>query len=151
MVVVRHFPFSRGNRRCAAIAGNEELCQVRDTVMPDSEWPWPESLDALAAAPAHHTRLLENDRVRVVHTHIPPGDTVPVHTHRFPGIVYVVRTSDFVRRDDRGNVLFDSRRATAPAQGVTVQWLDPLPPHSVENVGSAEISLIIVELKTGAK
>ena len=112
-----------------------------------SDWPWPASLDALVAAPAHHTRLLENDRVRVVHTHIPPGDLVPVHTHRFPGIVYVVSASDFIRRDDKGNLLFDSRNAPPPSKGITVQWLEPLPPHSVENVGNTEISLIIVELK----
>ena len=115
--------------------------------MPDADWPWPDSLDALAAAPAHHTRLLENDRVRVIHTHIPPGEVVPVHTHRFSGVVYVVRASDFIRRDDRGNVLFDSRKAPAPSKELAVQWLEPLPPHSVENVGNAEISLIIVELK----
>ena len=113
-------------------------------------WPWPDSLDALTAAPAHHTRLLENDRVRVVHTHIPPGDLVPVHTHRFPGVVYVITASDFVRRDDQGKVLFDSRQAAgSPAKtSPAVQWLDSLPPHSVENVGHSEISLVIVELKS---
>jgi len=115
------------------------------------EWPWPDSLDALVAAPAHHTRLLENDRVRVVHTHIPPGDLVPVHTHRYPGIVYVVSASAFIRRDDKGHLLFDSRKAPAPPRTMTVQWLDPLPPHSVENVGDEEISLIIVELKDGSR
>jgi hypothetical protein len=114
---------------------------------PASDWPWADSLDALVAAPDHHSCLLENDRVRVVHTHIPPGETVPVHTHRFPGVVYVVSASDFIRRDDRGRLLFDSRSVLAPVEGVTVQWLDPLPPHSVENVGTTEISLIIVELK----
>ncbi len=113
-------------------------------------WPWPDSLDALVAAPAHHTRLLENDRVRVVHTHIPPGELVPVHTHRFPGVVYVISVSDFIRRDDKGKVLFDSRQAAdSPAKSSpAVQWLDPLPPHSVENVGHSEISLVIVELKS---
>ena len=111
-------------------------------------WPWPDSLDALIAAPAHHTRLLENDRVRVVHTHIPSGDLVPVHTHRFPGVVYVISASDFVRRDDKGKVLFDSREAGPTKSSPAVQWLDPLPPHSVENVGDSEISLVIVELKS---
>jgi hypothetical protein len=31
-------------------------------------WPWPESLGALAAAAAFHRKLLENERVRVLHT-----------------------------------------------------------------------------------
>jgi hypothetical protein len=110
-------------------------------------WEWPDSLDALVAAPKHHHLLLENERVRVVHTHIPAGELVPVHTHRWPGVVYVMSWSDFIRRDDNGNVLMDSRTIGPPPKIPSVQWLDPLPPHSVENVGSAEISLFIVELK----
>lgn len=111
------------------------------------DWPWPDSLDALQAAPAHHTLLLENERVRVIHTHIPTGDLVPLHTHRWPGAVYVISSSDFIRRDLDGKVLFDSRGARAPSSAPAVQWLEPLPPHTVENVGASAISIIIVELK----
>ena len=60
--------------------------------MPD-EGDWPESLDALAAAPGFHTLLHEDDDVRVLEA--------------------------------------------APA----------LPPHSLENVGSAEIRTLNIELK----
>jgi hypothetical protein len=110
-------------------------------------WPWPDSLDALTAAPAYHELLLENDRVRVVRTHIPAGELVPVHTHRWPGIAYLLSWSDFIRRDQHGNVLLDSRQAGAAPQIPVVQWLNPLPPHTVENVGQSEIIIFIVELK----
>jgi hypothetical protein len=40
-------------------------------------WPWPDSLDAQVAAPANHIKLLENDRVRVLHTVIPPEIIMP--------------------------------------------------------------------------
>jgi len=65
-------------------------------------------------------------------------------------VVYVISVSDFVRRDEKGKVLFDSRQADSSQTEAQVagQWLDPLPPHSVENVGHSEISLVIVELKT---
>lgn len=116
-----------------------------DSTLPS--WPWPDSLDALVAAPAHHTLLLENERVRVVHTHIPPGDFVPVHTHRWPGVAHVLSYSDFIRRDHNQELLFDSRQFPPPASLPVTQWLDPLPPHSVENVGKSEISILIVELK----
>jgi hypothetical protein len=115
-----------------------------------SEWPWPASLDALVAAPKHHRLLLENNRVRMLEVRIGPGETVPVHTHRWPSAIYVVRTSDFIRRDGEGNVLFDSRTAGAAPEAPTVQWIGPLPPHSVENIGGAEILLISTELKEGA-
>ncbi len=114
------------------------------------DWPWPDSLDALQAAPAHHERLLENDRVRVIHTHIPAGDTVPLHTHRWCGAAYVISTSHFIRRDQDGQTLFDSRKTAMPPAAPTVQWLDPLPPHTVENLGPSPISIIIVELKEPA-
>lgn len=110
-------------------------------------WPWPDSLDALIAAPKHHSLLLENDLVRVVHTHIRLGDLVPLHTHRWPGVVYMLSWSDFVRRDEKGNVLFDSRLGPPSHRVPAVQWIEPLPPHSVENVGDADISMYIVEVK----
>jgi hypothetical protein len=113
---------------------------------PTPSWPWPDALDALLAAPAYHALLLENDRVRVLHTHIPPGALVPLHTHRWTAVAYVMSSSDFIRRDHNGQVLFDSRQIPAPPVPVT-QWLDPLPPHTVENVGNSEISILLVELK----
>jgi len=110
-------------------------------------WPWPDSLDALVAAPAHHELLLENEQVRVIHTHIPAGDLVPVHTHRWPGVAYLLSWSDFIRRDHHGALLVDSRQAGGPPKIPAVQWMNSLPPHSVENVGQSEISIVIVEIK----
>lgn len=110
-------------------------------------WEWPDSLDALVAAPGHHSVLFENEHVRVVHTHIPVGDLVPVHTHRWPGVVHTLSWSDFIRRDDKGNVLFDSRGISPSQKHPVVQWIEPLPPHSVENIGNADIDLYIVEVK----
>ena len=112
-----------------------------------SDWPWPDSLDALVAAPDHHKLLFENERVRLLEVRIPPGAFVPVHTHRWPSAIYVAAQSDFIRRDGDGNVLFDSRTVGPPPEKPLVQWTGPLPPHSVENVGSREILLITTELK----
>ncbi len=110
-------------------------------------WPWPDSLDALSAAPNHHRLLFENERVRVLEVRIPPGHFVPVHTHRWASVACVVRESDFLRRDAEEKVLFDSRTAGPSASTPAAQWLGPMPPHSVENIGSCEIVVIITELK----
>jgi len=114
-------------------------------------WPWPDSLDALRAAPAHHDVVLEDERVRVIRTHIPAGDLVPLHTHRWSGVAHLLSWSDFIRRDHEGKVLFDSRTAGDPPTIPTVQWMPPLPPHTVENVGSSEILILIVELKNSPR
>jgi hypothetical protein len=110
-------------------------------------WPWPDSLDALVAAPDYHELVLENEHVRVIITHIPPGSSVPLHTHPWPGVANLVSASHFIRRDEHGNVLLDSRKAGPLPQTPFVQWLEPLPPHTVENIGDAEIRIYIVELK----
>lgn len=111
-----------------------------------SDWPWDESLDALAAAPAQHRLVFENAHVRVLDTRIAPGERTPVHTHRWPAAHYVVSWSDFVRRDADGAVLVDTRRA-----GVRISpealWGEPLPPHSLENVGDAPLHIISTEVK----
>ena len=112
-----------------------------------SAWPWPASLDALSAAPGHHTLLLENDRVRVLETRIPPGEFVPLHTHCWPSVLYILTWSDFIRRDASGAVLLDSRTAGRGGSPPAVGWSEALPPHSLENVGAAEIRVISVELK----
>jgi hypothetical protein len=115
-----------------------------------SAWPWPDSLDALIAAPEYHRLLFENEYVRVLEVRIKPGQFVPVHTHRWPCAAYVMSGSDFIRRDGEGNVLFDSRTAGSPAPTPATQWVPPLPPHSVENIGKTEIVLISTELKERA-
>jgi hypothetical protein len=112
-----------------------------------TSWPWPASLDALVAAPRHHTLLLETDRVRVLETHVPAGEVVPVHTHRWPSVLYLLSQSDFVRRDADGHLLLDSRAAASPGAERAVIWSEPLAPHSLENVGTVEIHVISVELK----
>jgi len=112
-----------------------------------AHWPWPDSLDALVAAPAHHDLLLEDDRVRIVHTHIASGETVPLHTHRWGGVAYVQSFSHFIRRNEHGAVTFDSGEAGKPPVTPCAHWLQPLPPHTVENLGPAEINILIIELK----
>ena len=106
---------------------------------------WADALDAVSAAPAHHTVLLENSRVRVLDTRIAPGETVPLHTHCWPGVLHVLSWSDIVRRDAGGRVVLDTRVTPMPRPHVI--WSPPLPPHTLENVGATEIHIICVELK----
>ena len=111
------------------------------------EQPWPANLDALTAAPRHHKLLYENDRVRILEVSIPSGESVPVHTHRWPAVLHLQSWSDHVRRDETGKIVFDSREAGPPPHMPAVVWCAPLAPHSVENVGGAELLVLSVELK----
>ena len=105
----------------------------------------------MARAPDHHKVLFENEQVRVLDTELQPGHQTPVHAHEWPASLYVLSWSDFVRYDAEGRVLLDSRSAEArPAPGSAV-WIAPLPPHSVQNVGTAPLRIIAVEVKTPAQ
>lgn len=107
---------------------------------------WPESLDALTAAPRNHALLFENDSVRVLDTRVGPGETVPLHTHRWPATLYVLSWSDFVRRDAGGATVADSRNI-GPIAPETAVWSGPMAPHTLENVGQSELRVVSVELK----
>ena len=106
-----------------------------------------DALDALIAAPQHHRLLFENKSVRVLDTCIRPGETTGLHTHRWPGTLYILNWSDFVRRDERGTVMLDSRTVPAILSG-TALWSAPLASHTLENVGDADLRVIAVELKS---
>lgn len=108
---------------------------------------WDPALDALIAAPKHHRLMLENESVRVLETKILPGEMAPVHTHCWPAAYYVISWSDFVRRDEKGEVMVDSRE-----KGITITpgeaiWAGELGPHTLENVGDQPIHIISVEVK----
>ena len=113
--------------------------------------PWPPELDAVIAAPRHHRLALENEFVRVLETVVEPGETVPMHTHSSFAATYFVTFSDFVRRGDQGEVLVDSRtmdHGIVPGKAV---WSDPLGPHTLENVGTQTLVVIVVEIKGAGK
>ncbi len=133
---------AKRNRESVNARADKSKKEPMDSPSPDD---WPESLDALVAAPQHHSLIFQTERVRVLQTLIPPGETTAVHTHRWPSVIHVVSASDFIRRDANGKILVDTR--TTRCSSPEFLWSEPLPPHSVENVGNSEIRLIMVELK----
>ena len=70
-----------------------------------------------------------------------------MHTHRWPAVYYTIAYGDFVRRDQEGNVLLDTRTHPADKDQPAGRFIESLPPHSIENVSASEIHLISVELK----
>jgi hypothetical protein len=108
-----------------------------------------DELDALRAAPNHHRLLLENERLRVIETRIEAGDRTPIHTHNWPGILYILSWSRFIRYDDKDNIILESWKVAALQNPPPVVWSAALPPHWLENVGDQPLHLIGVELKPG--
>jgi len=104
-------------------------------------------LDGVVAAPEHHRVIFENERVRMLETTIPAGETTRLHTHLLPTAMYVVSGSHFVRRDASGAVMTDTRAADPPFQMPPVLWAASTPEHTLENTGDDDLVVIGVELK----
>ena len=83
---------------------------------------------------------LENGRVRVLESVLPPGSKEKVHSHPWPYLVYVIKGGTI------RNHFPDGKVATSDLKAGDVIYRDPVT-HWGENVGSTEISEIMVELK----
>jgi hypothetical protein len=52
-------------------------------------WPWPDSMDAVGAAPKNHKVLYEDERVRILEVTVEPGEKENMHYHRWPSVLIV--------------------------------------------------------------
>ena len=106
-------------------------------------WQWsgavPEELDPLKVAADSHKLVYENQFVRVLETHVPPGKTEPWHQHGRRVVVYL---SDFhTRTTERGHEPQEQLRKFG-----LVRWSEPII-HQVENIGETEGYVISIELR----
>jgi hypothetical protein len=114
--------------------------------MTEEPWPWPETMDALAAAPASHRVLLENERVRVLAVVIEAGTREPEHTHQAASVMIVDEPAR-IRYYDSGVLLFESPEHSEVPAEARVSWMEPEGPHSVENIDQHRYHAIRIELK----
>ena len=105
-----------------------------------------DKLDGVAAAPDNHKVIFENDQVRVLETTIAAGEVTPLHTHLTPTVMYVLSGSHFVRRDEGGATMVDTR-ATRDFVLPKVLYSTSTPRHTIENTGTEDLVVIGVELK----
>lgn len=114
---------------------------------PNSPASWPDSLDAVVAAPQNHKVVLENEHVRVLEVTVRPGEKEPLHMHRMPSVMYVMAEDNIRDYDAEGKLLYDSRSDKQPAKTPYTVWMEPQAPHRVENLSRKPVRLLSVELK----
>jgi mannose-6-phosphate isomerase-like protein (cupin superfamily) len=105
-----------------------------------------DELDGVAAAPKNHKVIFENDDVRVLETTIAAGEKTPLHTHLAPTVMYVLSGSHFIRRDEAGATMVDTR-ANVDFVLPKVLFSASTPSHTIENTGADDLVVIGVELK----
>ena len=105
-----------------------------------------DELDGAAVAPNNHKVIFENDQVRVLETTIASGEVTPLHTHLALTVMYVLSGSHFIRRDERGATMVDTR-ANLDFVLPKVLFAASTPRHTIENTGAEALVVIGVELK----
>lgn len=109
-------------------------------------WEWPDSLDAVAAAPNSHRVVFENDLVRVLEVTVEPGVREPEHTHRWPSVM-VTHERARIRYFAGSELVFESPDPLPDVELPRSSWLEPEGPHSVENIDTVWLRALRFELK----
>lgn len=99
-----------------------------------------EGQDVMKVAANHYKVLKEDASVRVVENTLGPGEKDPMHTHP-AGWFYVTKPGKMkvVHADGKSEV-WDAK---AGEQG----WMDAEGPHTSENIGTAPMGFVLVEVK----
>ena len=111
-------------------------------------WPWPDSLDGVAASPQNHTVLYEDNNIRFLDVHTPPHTTNSKHHHQWLSVFMQDEAQPLGQ--DHG-----TDGAVAPAVGVVpADAAFPLlniagtqAPHALENLGAFTKHFYRAELK----
>lgn len=109
-------------------------------------WEWPDSLDAIIAAPNSHRVVFENDQVRVLEVIVEPGVREPEHTHRWPSVMVTDQRAR-IRYFVGEGLVFESPDPLPAKPGPHASWLEPEGPHSVENIDTGRLQALRFELK----
>jgi hypothetical protein len=99
----------------------------------------PVTLDPVKLDPEHHPVVFENDRVRVIHTLLPPHVKSPMHEHPHYVVVYLTELHTTMK-------MGDGRLVDNPRKAGDIGWRDPLQ-HQTEQMGDTPAAEIQVELK----
>jgi beta-alanine degradation protein BauB len=106
---------------------------------PDTGKPMTHHDDAVKVAPDSYKVLLENDQVRVLEVRIKQGAKSEMHSHP--------RSVAICLNDQRLKFTFPNGKSEdADLKRGQAVWLDALS-HAVENIGTEDVSSVVVELK----
>jgi predicted metal-dependent enzyme (double-stranded beta helix superfamily) len=109
---------------------------------------WDPTLDAVAAAPAHHKVLYEDDIIRVVSVSIAPGAVEPPHHHRWPSVFVIDRMVKKARDfDANGNEM--PLPVPTEFEPPLIAKMPPQPTHYVANDDVIAFHGTRIEFKKG--
>lgn len=111
------------------------------------QWPWPDSVDAVVAAPKSHRVFIDNEQVRVLEVLIEPGEKEPPHTHRWPSVMIVDQRSRIRYYNEEDRPVYETPKNFEAPENLEPRWMDPEGLHAVENIDSKPFHAIRIEIK----
>jgi hypothetical protein len=70
---------------------SENTKETIDSVSSSAKWTWPDSLDAVKAAPQNHKIVYEDSTVRVLQVVLEGNKAEPIHTHKWKSIMWIAK------------------------------------------------------------
>ena len=124
---------------------------------------WPDSLDAVKAAPRSHRVIFENDKIRILEVVLEPHMAEPMHTHRYPSVMFGSNNGDTSQFDivyyryaydslKHKYIVKDSipqhhggTKNDTKEEGYSMK---PEGPHSITNLSNVKIDAYRIEFKS---
>lgn len=126
----------------------------RQVQVSSKPWRWPDSLDAVSAAPANHKIVYEDSAIRILQVVCPPGREEGIHTHQYRSTMWFTNSAHLIFSNygtDANNHLIKTDSAELngfPAEVINKgQNVDPEEPHSIKNIGTNTFIAYRVEYK----
>jgi hypothetical protein len=111
-----------------------------------SSWPYPTSLDAVAASPQNHKVLYENEDIRFLEVTVRPGEKENLHAHQWSSVFIVDRVQPALTNYTAAGKAAVPRSPT-DASYPLIRRMGPQPPHQVENLDTYAQHFYRVEFK----
>jgi hypothetical protein len=128
---------------CLATQPGKPAAESKDAT---AAWPWPDSMDAVSAAPKNHKVLYEDDKVRILEVTVEPGEKENMHYHRWPSVLIVDSPQKKKEYTSDGKVTFTDRPPEETSLPIVVR-MGPTPPHAIENLDTNALHLYRIEMK----
>lgn len=127
-----------------------------DTSSSSAKWVWPDSLDAMRAAPENHKLVYEDNDVRVLAVMLNGNKSEPIHTHKWKSIMWIAKPIvpckiDNYQKGDNGRLVKSDSVLIKEMPINLGQLIGPEGPTSITNLGSDSGVAYRVEFKRGFK
>ncbi len=109
-------------------------------------WPWPDSMDAVSAAPKNHKVLYEDARVRILDVTVKPGEKENLHYHRWPSVLIIDSPAKKKEYTLDGQVISTDKPSAETPVPIIIR-MGPTKPHAIENLDTNSLHLYRIELK----